>query len=47
MAIEVAVDQADGIPRMIGEKLTQVAADESTDKAKPEENATSGQTLYF
>ncbi|MBZ0335457.1 L,D-transpeptidase family protein [Marinobacter sp. AL4B] len=47
MAIEVAVDQADGIPRMIGEKLTQVAADESTDKAKPEKTATSGQTLYF
>lgn len=28
-AIQLAVDQADGIPRMIGERLTQVAADVS------------------
>ncbi|MEX0603304.1 MAG: L,D-transpeptidase family protein [Marinobacter sp.] len=27
-AIELALDQADGIPRMIGERLTQVAAEE-------------------
>ncbi|MDP4547955.1 L,D-transpeptidase family protein [Marinobacter sp. MDS2] len=47
MAIEVAVDQADGIPRMIGEKLTQVAADENSEKTKPEEKSASGQTLYF
>ncbi|MBR9870334.1 MAG: L,D-transpeptidase family protein [Gammaproteobacteria bacterium] len=47
MAIEVAVDQADGIPRMIGEKLTQVAADESSDKSTPKATSDSGQTLYF
>jgi len=47
MAIEVAVDQADGIPRMIGEKLTQVAADKSTEKAKPEDRPIFEQTLYF
>ncbi|WP_323750071.1 L,D-transpeptidase family protein [Marinobacter sp.] len=47
MAIEVAVDQADGIPRMIGEKLTQVAADESSDKATSKVKTESGQTLYF
>src|SRR5690554_5273912 len=44
-SIEIAVDQADGIPTMIGEKLTRVATDgteEASDaEAKPE------QTLYF
>ncbi|WP_372965796.1 L,D-transpeptidase family protein [Marinobacter sp.] len=45
LAIEIAVDQADGIPTMIGEKLTQLATDEMSEaaetKTKPE------QTLYF
>ncbi|SFR66162.1 L,D-transpeptidase ErfK/SrfK [Marinobacter daqiaonensis] len=38
-AVEMAVDQADGIPRRIGEKVTQVAS--RTEPAKPE-SATPG-----
>ena len=44
-SIEVAVDQADGIPTMIGETLTRVAADEHSDT--PEADAKPEQTLYF
>lgn len=46
-AIELAVDQADGIPALVGEQVSQVASDK-TPKNKnnpaPEEQ---GQTLYF
>ena len=31
-AIELALDQADGIPRMIGERLTQVASEQQPDR---------------
>ncbi|ERP87038.1 hypothetical protein Q666_03380 [Marinobacter sp. ES-1] len=45
-SIEIAVDQADGIPTMIGEKLTQMAADEGGEP--PQQPKTEpGQTLYF
>jgi L,D-transpeptidase ErfK/SrfK len=45
-SIEIAVDQADGIPTMIGEKLTQMAADEGGES--PQQPKTEpGQTLYF
>ena len=45
-SIEIAVDQADGIPTMIGEKLTQMAAEKSAEP--PQEQKTEpGQTLYF
>src|SRR5690554_3436449 len=44
-SIEIAVDQADGIPTMIGEKLTRVATD-GTDEAS-EAEAKPEQTLYF
>lgn len=44
-SIEVAVDQADGIPTMIGEKLTRVAAEEGGDT--PEADTKPEQTLYF
>ncbi|MGO1232110.1 MAG: L,D-transpeptidase family protein [Marinobacter sp.] len=46
-AIEIAVDQADGIPTMIGETLTQMAADETHDPDKKDAEAGSEQTLYF
>ncbi|HLV77392.1 MAG TPA: L,D-transpeptidase family protein [Marinobacter sp.] len=42
--IELAVDQADGIPVMIGEKLTQVATDRHSGD---EPEASPGHTLYF
>ncbi len=45
-AIEVAVDQADGIPTLIGEKLTQVASDKTASPA-PKQEPKPGQTLYF
>jgi len=45
-SIEIAVDQADGIPTMIGEKLTQMASEKSAEP--PQEQKTEpGQTLYF
>lgn len=46
-AVEIAVDQADGIPTMIGETLTQVAADKTQDPEKNDAEAGSEQTLYF
>lgn len=49
-AIESAVDQADGIPRMIGERLTQVASEQATqnDKKVPADGDSSDQdTLKF
>jgi len=45
-SIEIVVDQADGIPTMIGEKLTQMASEKSAEP--PQEQKTEpGQTLYF
>ena len=46
-AIELAVDQADGIPTMIGEQLTQVATDESAGEEAPETGSEPEQKLYF
>lgn len=46
-AIEIAVDQADGIPTMIGEQVTQMAADETTEDKTPESANKPEQTLYF
>lgn len=46
-AIELAVDQADGIPTMIGERLTRVAADESVEDKTPENGGEQEQKLYF
>lgn len=46
-AIELAVDQADGIPTMIGEQLTQVATDESAGEESPETGSEPEQKLYF
>lgn len=46
-AIELAVDQADGIPTMIGERVTQMAADKTVDEKAPESSAEPEQRLYF
>ncbi len=51
-AIESAVDQADGIPRMIGEQLTQVAAEQTTSTgnkvpADGDNNDSSALRLWF
>lgn len=43
-AVELAVDQADGLPRMIGEKVTQVASKASPGEAVAEDNETPRQT---
>ncbi|SDW74315.1 L,D-transpeptidase family protein [Marinobacter mobilis] len=42
-AVELAVDQADGIPRMIGEQLAQVAAD----GGEADASANSGENNHF
>ncbi|MBB5321848.1 L,D-transpeptidase family protein [Marinobacter oulmenensis] len=44
-AIEIAVDQADGIPTMVGEKLKGMVADETQDTSGS--GSDPGQTLYF
>ncbi|MBE0486611.1 L,D-transpeptidase family protein [Marinobacter sp.] len=46
-SIELVVDQADGIPTMIGERLTQMASDQTRSERVPEEAAEPEQTLYF
>lgn len=49
-SIELAVDQASGLPTLIGERLTQVASDKSSKGAEPESDQSayeSEQTLYF
>jgi len=46
-AIEIAVDQADGIPTMIGERVTRVAADESSEDKTVNTDQESKSTLYF
>ena len=48
MAIELAVDQADGLPRMVGERLTRVA-DESAGpmRSTPDGNKGEKQRLWF
>ena len=46
-SIELAVDQADGIPTMIGEKLTQMAVDETNESEQKQNDKKTGQTLYF
>ncbi len=46
-AIELAVDQADGIPTMIGERLTRVATDESVENKSPASQGEQEQKLYF
>lgn len=46
-AIELAVDQADGIPTMIGERLSQMAADKTREDRDQKESEEPEQTLYF
>ena len=46
-SIELAVDQADGLPTMIGEKLTRMASEDSGEPAKTEKQGKPEQTLYF
>lgn len=46
-SIELAVDQADGIPTMIGEKLTQMAVDQTNESEQKQNDKKTGQTLYF
>jgi L,D-transpeptidase ErfK/SrfK len=46
-AIEMAVAQADGIPTMIGEQVTQVAAGKTIEDKTPEANGKTEQKLYF
>lgn len=45
--IELAVDQADGIPIMIGERVTRMAADETVDEKASEPESGREQQLYF
>ncbi|HCL39687.1 MAG TPA: hypothetical protein DHW72_14960, partial [Marinobacter hydrocarbonoclasticus] len=46
-SIELAVDQADGLPTMIGEKLTRMASEDSVEPAESEKQGNPEQTLYF
>jgi len=46
-AIELAVDQADGIPTMIGERVARMAADEAADEKTPRSGSGTEQQLYF
>lgn len=46
-AIELAVDQADGLPTMIGERVTRMAADETMEDKTPEAASEPEQRLYF
>ncbi|MCM0613986.1 L,D-transpeptidase family protein [Marinobacter sediminum] len=46
-AIEIAVDQADGLPTMIGEQVTHMAADETVEEKTPEAAGEPEQKLYF
>lgn len=46
-SIDIAVDQADGIPMMIGETVTRMASDESSKDQDRDAEAESEQTLYF
>lgn len=46
-SIELAVDQADGLPTLIGEKLPRVASEKSADPDSAETDKEPAQTLYF
>ncbi|PPK53384.1 L,D-transpeptidase ErfK/SrfK [Marinobacter persicus] len=46
-AIDIAVDQADGIPMMIGETLPRMASDDAPERQSRGEESRSDQTLYF
>jgi L,D-transpeptidase ErfK/SrfK len=46
-SIELVVDQADGIPTMVGERLTRMAADKGQERSNPDEPAEPEQKLYF
>ena len=46
-AIDIAVDQADGIPMMIGETLPRMASDDAPEQKSRGEESRSDQTLYF
>ena len=46
-AIELAVDQADGLPTMIGERVTRMAADKTVEDKSPESAKEPEQRLYF
>lgn len=46
-AIEKAVDTADGLPTMVGERVTRMAGDEIMEKESPESTGEPEQRLYF
>ncbi|MGO1463675.1 MAG: L,D-transpeptidase family protein [Marinobacter sp.] len=46
-AIELAVDQADGIPAMVGEQVTHVASEKATKDDQSPQSEEQEQTLYF
>ncbi|MDS1308903.1 L,D-transpeptidase family protein [Marinobacter xiaoshiensis] len=46
-AIELAVDQADGIPTMVGEQVSRVASDKTPKDKQSPESAEPEQKLYF
>lgn len=46
-AIEIAVDQADGLPTMIGERVTRMASDQTVEEKTPESPGQPEQRLYF
>lgn len=46
-AIEMAVDQGDGIPRMIGERMTRVASEQPMGPPTPDEAGESPRQLLF
>ena len=46
-SIELAVDQADGLPRMIGERVTRVASEQPMGPPAPDDNGGSSRQLLF
>lgn len=46
-AIELAVDQADGIPAMVGEQVARLAADKTSEDSQPVASEKPEQKLYF
>lgn len=46
-AIELAVDQADGIPHLIGERVTQLASGDAEDDGTPDTDGDQSMRLWF